>query len=58
MNQAMYFRSEFLETCLTKTIMQRINTPSIFNLLLSNDKIIAEDVNRSGEFRNSAPIIF
>ena len=42
--------------------MQRINAPSIFNLmssiLASLYKIIDEDENRPGEFRNSAPIIF
>ena len=34
--------------------MQRINTPSVFNLKQVN-KIIAEDVNRAGEFWNSIP---
>ena len=42
--------------------MQRINTPSIFNLMPSQfwpvDKMIAEYLNCAEEFRNSGPIIF
>ena len=40
---------------------QRIDAPSIFNScpqIWQVHKIIAEDVNCPGEFRNSAPIIF
>ena len=42
------------------TAMQRINTPSIVNPsrpIWQVDKVIAEDMNWVGEFRNSAPII-
>ena len=42
--------ANFLKHVLAKTeTMQRINTPSVFNLKQVN-KIIAEDVNRAGEF--------